>query len=112
MSTSFACYYCLTSHGAALRIRANDAVLADQIAANFRAADITPRQHAMLAFAAKLTEASYTASDADIAALREHGWSDEDVWDIIQVASFFNYSNRAANAAELRPNREFHHMGR
>jgi uncharacterized peroxidase-related enzyme len=106
------CYYCQTSHGAALRIRSGNPILADQIQANARAAALSPRQHAMCNFAIKLTEASYTASDADIDELRGHGFTDADVWDIIQVAAFFNYTNRVANAADLRPNIEFHTLGR
>ena len=106
------CFYCLTSHGAALRIRAKDAVLADTVAANYRAAELSPRQHAMLDFAVKITLASATCSDEDVAGLRAHGFSDEDVLDIIQTAAFFNYSNRVASALELRPNREFHSMAR
>lgn len=106
------CFYCLTSHGAALRIRAKNAVLADTVAANYRAADLTPRQRAMLDFAVKITLASDTCSDEDIAGLHAHGFSDEDVLDIIQTAGFFNYSNRVASALELRPNREFHTMAR
>lgn len=106
------CFYCLTSHGAVLRIRAKDELLADAIAANYRAAELTPRQRAMLDFAVKLTLASDTCSDEDIATLRAHGFSDEDVMDIIQTAAFFNYSNRVASALELRPNREYHGMAR
>jgi uncharacterized peroxidase-related enzyme len=106
------CFYCLVSHGAMLRIRARDEVLADTIAANYRSADLTPRQRAMLDFALKLTIASSSVTDADIDDLRAHGFSDEDVMDIIQTAAFFNYSNRVASAIEMRPNREFHSMAR
>lgn len=106
------CFYCLTSHGAVLRIRSGDAVLSDTIAANYRAADLPPRQRAMLDFAVRMTNATDTCSDADVDGLRAHGFSDEDIMDIIQVAAFFNYSNRLANALELRPNREYHRMGR
>lgn len=106
------CFYCLTSHGAVLRVRSKDAVLADTIAANYRAADLSPRQRAMLDFAVKITRASDTCSDEDIDALRGHGFSDEDIMDIIQTAAFFNYSNRVASALELRPNREYHSMAR
>ncbi len=106
------CFYCLTSHGAVLRVRAKDEVLADTVAANYRAAALTPRQRAMLDFAVKITRASDTCSDADIDELRAHGFSDEDVMDIIQTAAFFNYSNRVASALELRPNREYHSMAR
>jgi uncharacterized peroxidase-related enzyme len=106
------CFYCLISHGAILRIRSKNPVQADTIAANYRAADLTPRQLAMLDYAVKITRASDTCSDADIDALRAHGFSDEDIMDIIQTAAFFNYSNRVASALEMRPNREFYGMGR
>jgi uncharacterized peroxidase-related enzyme len=106
------CFYCLASHGAVLRIRSGDPVLADTIAANYRAADMTPRQRAMLDFAVKITVASDTCSDDDIAGLHAHGFDDQDVMDIIQTAAFFNYSNRVASALELRPNREYHDMAR
>ncbi len=106
------CFYCLTSHGAVLRIRSGDPILADTIAANYRAADLTPRQRAMLDYAVKITRTPDECSDADIENLRGHGFSDEDIFDIIQVAAFFNYSNRVANALEMRPNAEFHSMAR
>ena len=106
------CFYCLTSHGAVLRIRAKDEVLADTIAANYRAANLTPRQRAMLDLAVKITVDSASISDQDIAALRDHGFSDEDIMDIIQTAALFNYSNRVASALDLRPNREYHSMAR
>jgi uncharacterized peroxidase-related enzyme len=106
------CFYCLTSHGAVLRIRAKDEVLADTIAANYRAANLTPRQRAMLDLAVKITVDSASISDQDIAALRDHGFSDEDIMDIIQTAALFNYSNRVASALDLRPNREYHNMAR
>jgi len=106
------CFYCLTAHGAVLRVRSCDAVLADTIAANYRAAGLTPRQRAMLDFAVKMTCASDTCDDGDIADLRAHGFSDEDIMDIIQTAAFFNYSNRVASALELRPNHEYHGMAR
>jgi uncharacterized peroxidase-related enzyme len=106
------CFYCLTSHGAVLRVRSGDEILADTIVANYRAADLTPRQRAMLDYAVKITNASDTCSDEDIDILRGHGFSDEDIMDIVQVAAFFNYSNRVANALEMRPNREFHGMAR
>lgn len=87
-------------------------MLADTVAANYRAAELSPRQHLYLDFAVKITLASATCSDEDVAGLRAHGFSDEDVLDIIQTAAFFNYSNRVASALELRPNREFHSMAR
>jgi len=106
------CFYCLTAHGAVLRVRSKDELQADAIAANYRAAALSPRQRAMLDFAVKLTVASDTSSDADIDGLRSHGFSDEDIMDIVQTAAFFNYSNRVASALELRPNREYHSMAR
>lgn len=106
------CFYCIVSHGAILRVRAKDEVLADTIVANYRAAELTPRQRAMLDYAVKITTASDTCSDEDIEQLRGHGFSDEDIMDIVQTAAFFNYSNRVANAIEMRPNREFHTMAR
>jgi len=106
------CFYCLTSHGAVLRIRAKDEVLADTIAANYRAANLTPRQRAMLDLAVKITVDSAAVSDQDIATLRGHGFNDEDIMDIIQTAALFNYSNRVASALDLRPNREYHSMAR
>ncbi len=106
------CFYCLASHGAVLRVRSGNPVLADTIAANYRAAELTPRQRAMLDFAVKMTLASDTCADSDITQLREHGFSDEDIMDIIQTAAFFNYSNRVASALELRPNGEYHAMAR
>jgi uncharacterized peroxidase-related enzyme len=106
------CFYCLTSHGAVLRIRSKDEVLADTIAANYRAAELTPRQRAMLDLAVKITTDSAGVDDQDLAALRDHGFSDADIMDIIQTAALFNYSNRVASALDLRPNREYHHMAR
>jgi uncharacterized peroxidase-related enzyme len=106
------CFYCLTSHGAVLRIRSKDEVLADTIAANYRAAALAPRQRAMLDLAVKITRAPDTIGDEDIDGLRAHGFSDEDIMDIIQTAAFFNYSNRVANALDMRPNGEYHGMAR
>jgi uncharacterized peroxidase-related enzyme len=106
------CFYCLTSHGAALRVRSKDEILADTIAANYRAADLTPRQRAMLDYAVKVTLASETCGDEDIENLRAHGFTDEDIMDIAQTDALFNYSNRVASALALRPNREFHSMAR
>jgi uncharacterized peroxidase-related enzyme len=106
------CFYCLVSHGAILRIRSKNPIQADTIAANYRAADLTPRLRAMLDYAVKITHASDTCADEDIDTLRAHGFSDEDIMDIIQTAAFFNYSNRVASALEMRPNREFYAMAR
>ena len=107
-----ACTYCTVAHGAALRILSKNPVLADQISANYRVADITPRQRAMLDFAVKVTERSLEIDQADFEGLRGHGFTDSDIWDIGAVAAFFNLSNRMANLADMKPNREFYTMGR
>ena len=106
------CHYCLTSHGAALRQRGKDPELGELIAQNYRAADLEPRQKAMLDFATKLTEAPDKIEEADRDALRRVGFSDRDVWDIAAVASFYNMSNRLAAAADIRPNPEYHYWVR
>jgi len=106
------CQYCVVAHGAILRIRAKNPLIADQVAINYRKADITPRQRAMLDFAMKVSLASHTVGDADYDALRSHGFTDEDCWDIAGIAAFFAMSNRIANAISLRPNDEFYLMGR
>jgi uncharacterized peroxidase-related enzyme len=112
VSSDNGCQYCVVAHGAVLRIRAKHALLADQIAINYRKADITPRQEAMLAFALKVSRQSSTISDEDFAALHEHGFSDEDAWDIAAITAFFGMSNRMANFMSMRPNDEFYSMGR
>jgi uncharacterized peroxidase-related enzyme len=106
------CLYCIVAHGAILRIYAKNPLVADQVAANYRKADITPRQKAMLAFAMKVATASETIVDDDFPALRTHGFSDEDIWDIGAIAAFFALSNRMANLISMRPNDEFFVMGR
>jgi uncharacterized peroxidase-related enzyme len=106
------CLYCVVAHGAILRIRAKDPLVADQVAVNHRKADITPRQTAMLDFAMKVTQAAGSIGDADFEALRAHGFSDEDAWDIGAIAAFFALSNRMANLTSMRPNDEFFTMGR
>jgi uncharacterized peroxidase-related enzyme len=106
------CQYCVVAHGAILRVRAKDPRVADQVAINYRKADITPRQRAMLDFALKVTEASYAVDEADFAALGGHGFSRDDVWDIAAIAAFFGMSNRLANMTSMRPNDEFYLMGR
>jgi len=106
------CQYCVVAHGAILRVRAKDPRVADQVAINYRKADITPRQKAMLDFAMKVALESATVGDADFAELREHGFSDEDNWDIAAIAAFFALSNRMANVTSMRPNDEFYLMGR
>ena len=106
------CLYCVVAHGAILRIYEKKPLVADQVAVNHRKADISPRQKAMCDFAVKITEASYQIDDADFAALRPHGFSDEDIWDIGAIAAFFGLSNRMANMTGMRPNDEFYLMGR
>ena len=111
-SAANGCQYCVVAHGAILRIRARDPLLADQVAINYRKADITLRQKAMLAFAMKLSGDSASVSDADLAVLTEHGFSQEDIWDIGAITAFFALSNRMANFTSMRPNDEFYSMGR
>ena len=106
------CLYCVVAHGAILRIYEKKPLVADQVAVNHRKADITPRQRAMLDFAMKVCTASHSIEDADFAALRDHGFSDEDAWDIGAIAAFFGLSNRMANLTGMRPNDEFFLMGR
>ncbi|WP_250510695.1 peroxidase-related enzyme [Caballeronia sp. GACF4] len=106
------CLYCVVAHGAILRIYEKNALVADQVAVNHRKADITPRQKAMLDFALKVCQASGTVDDRDFATLREHGFSDEDAWDIAAITAFFGLSNRMANVIAMRPNEEFYLMGR
>jgi uncharacterized peroxidase-related enzyme len=106
------CQYCVVAHGAILRIRAKNPLLADQVAVNYRKADLTPRQKTMLDFAMKVSREAGTIEEADFAALREHGFSDEDAWDIGAVAAFFALSNRMANLTGMRPNDEFYLLGR
>jgi uncharacterized peroxidase-related enzyme len=106
------CQYCVIAHGAILRIRAKNAAIADQIAVNYRKADITPRQRAMLDFAMKVSRAAEEVSESDFAALAAHGFSNDDVWDIAAISAFFALSNRLANVTAMRPNDEFYLMGR
>jgi len=106
------CLYCVVAHGALLRIFEKKPLVADQVAVNYRKADITPRQRAMLDFAMKVCTDSGAIVDADFAALRAHGFSDEDAWDIAAITAFFGLSNRMANTTSMRPNDEFYLMGR
>jgi len=106
------CQYCVVAHGAILRIRAKNPLLADQVAVNYRKADITPRQRAMLDFAMKVSQQAYAVSDEDYAVLRSHGFTDEDIWDIGAVSAFFGLSNRMANMISMRANDEFYLLGR
>jgi len=106
------CHYCVIAHGALVRVYEKQPLLADQLATNYRKADITPRQRAMLDFAMKVALRSGEIDETDYARLREHGFSDEDGWDIASIAAFFGMSNRIANAVGMRPNDEFYLMGR
>jgi uncharacterized peroxidase-related enzyme len=106
------CQYCVIAHGAILRIRAKNPLIADQVAVNYRKADITPRQKAMLDFAMKVALEAQTVSDPDFSALASHGFSDDDIWDIAAISAFFALSNRMANVTGMRPNDEFYLMGR
>ncbi len=106
------CQYCVVAHGAVLRVRAKNALVADQVAINYRKADIPPREKAMLDFAMKVALESYKLADADLEALRRHGFTDEDAWDIAAIVAFFALSNRMADFTAMRPNDEFYLMGR
>jgi len=106
------CQYCVIAHGAILRIRAKNPQIADQIAVNYRKADITPRQRAMLDFAMKVSRAAEEVSESDLTEIAGHGFSNDDIWDITAVAAFFALSNRLANVTAMRPNDEFYLMGR
>jgi len=106
------CLYCVVAHGAILRIYEKKPLVADQVAINYRKADIPPRQRAMLDFAMKVCQHSATVEDADFERLHPHGFSDEDIWDIAAITAFFGLSNRMANVTGMRPNDEFFLMGR
>ena len=106
------CQYCVIAHGAILRIRAKDPLIADQVAINYRKADITPRQKAMLDFAVKVSQAAQEVGEADFDALKAEGFDQEDIWDIAGIAAFFGLSNRMANVTSMRPNAEFYTMAR
>ena len=106
------CHYCLVAHGAQVRVLSGDAVLGDQLVANYRAAPLSRRQRAMLDFAWKLSESPDAVGDADRSALRKAGFGDEDIFDIAEVAGFYNMTNRLAAAIDMRPNRAYYGMGR
>ncbi len=106
------CLDCVVAPGAILRISEKNALIADQLATNYRKAPISPRQRAMLDFALKVATASHAIEDADFATLHAHGFSDEDAWDIGSIAAFFALSNRIANMSGMMPNPEFHLLGR
>ncbi|MCC7068647.1 MAG: peroxidase-related enzyme [Burkholderiales bacterium] len=106
------CLYCVVAHGAILRVYTKNPRIADQVAINHRKAEITPKQRAMLDFALKVCLHSNAIDDADFAALRAHGFSDDDIWDIGAISAFFGLSNRLANLSSMQPNDEFYLMGR
>jgi len=106
------CQYCVIAHGAILRVRAKNPLVADQVAVNYRKADITPRQKAMIDFAMKVALAAYSVGEDDFAILSDHGFDQEDMWDIAAISSFFGMSNRLANVTSMRPNEEFYTIGR
>lgn len=111
-SSANQCQYCVIAHGAILRVRAKNPLIADQIAANYRKADITPRQKAMLDFAMQVSQGAHLVGEADFDALKRHGFSEDDIWDIAAISAFFGMSNRLANVSSMRPNAEFYGMGR
>src|SRR6266478_7492336 len=110
-SSANQCHYCVIAHGAILRIRAKNPQIADQIAVNYRKADITPRQRAMLNFAMKVSTEANRVAEEDFTAIASHGFSDDDIWDIAAISAFFALSNRLANVTAMRPNDEFYMMG-
>ena len=106
------CLYCVVAHGAILRFYEKKPLVADQVATNYRKADISPRQRAMLDFAMKVCLHSHEIDDADFTPLHAHGFSDEDIWDIASITAFFGLSNRIASFSNMLPNPEFYLMGR
>ena len=106
------CLYCVVAHGAILRVYEKKPLVADQVAVNYRKADITPRQRAMLDFAMKVCLRSHEIDEADFPPLHAHGFSDEDIWDIAAITAFFGLSNRMASFSGMAPNPEFYLMGR
>ena len=106
------CLYCVVAHGAILRIYEKKPLVADQVAVNYRKADITPRQRAMLDFAMKVSQRSHEIEDRDFELLHAHGFDDEDIWDIAAITAFFGLSNRMASFSGMQPNPEFYLMGR
>jgi uncharacterized peroxidase-related enzyme len=105
------CQYCVVAHGAILRIRAKEPLIADQVVVNYRKADITDRQKAMIDFAIRVSMEAHKVSDRDFATLKSHGFTEDDIWDIAGISAFFGLSNRLANVTSMRPNIEFYSMG-
>jgi uncharacterized peroxidase-related enzyme len=112
VSTTNRCHYCIVSHSAALRKLTGDPLLVEQLATNHAYAKVEPKERAMLDFAVKLTEQSYRCTEADVEALRQAGWTEEDVMDITEVAGMFNFTNRLASGLGWRPNPEYVGLGR
>ena len=112
VSSENKCFYCLTAHGAAVRQLSGDPVLGEQLVMNYRTADLSPRQRAMLDFAVMMTNYSHEIEEDDRQALRDVGFSDRDIWDIAAIAAFYNMSNRMASAVDMRPNKDYHAMAR
>jgi len=106
------CQYCVIAHGDILRIRAKNPLIADQVATNYRKADITDRQKAMLDYAMKVSQTAHLVGEADFDTLKSHGFSEDDMWDIAAISAFFGMSNRLANVTSMRPNPEFYALGR
>ena len=111
-SSANQCLYCVVAHGALLRIYEKKPLVTDQVATNWRKADITERQRAMLAFAMKVSQRPQALDEGDFAPLHAHGFDDEDIWDIAAIAAFFGLSNRMASFSNMMPNAEFYLMGR
>jgi uncharacterized peroxidase-related enzyme len=112
VSATNRCYYCLTAHSAVLRDLTGDAVLVDQLAANYGHAELEPRERAMFAFVVKVTEDSHRCNEEDLEELRRAGWSDEEIMDIAEVTAMFNLTNRMANSLGWLPNEEYHRFAR
>lgn len=112
VSAANRCFYCQVAHGAAVRAYSKDPVLGELLVMNYRTASLDERQRSMLDFAVKLTEASHTIEEADRQDLRDHGFSDADIWDICEVVGLFNLSNRIAAGVDMMPNREYHSQAR
>jgi len=112
VSAANRCYYCLIAHGAAVRKLSKDPVLGELMVTNYRVADLSPRHRAMLDFAERMTTASHQLGEPERQQLRDAGFSERDIWDIVAVAGFFNMSNRMASALDMMPNLEYHHLGR
>ena len=106
------CQYCVIAHGAILRIRAKNPLIADQVATNYRKADLTTRQKAMLDFGMKVSQSAQLVGEADFDMLKSHGFTEDDIWDIAAISAFFGMSNRLANVTSMRPNDEFYALVR